>query len=141
MRLFQQDVSVGKNFFCNKGFYIQRNSKFQAGDNVYMGRYTHVANSVEIGNNVLVASFSAFVGGDHKIDNIGSIPMTKSGRAHNKKTIVEDNVWIGHGCIIMAGVTIKSGAVVAAGAIVTKDIGPNEIVGGTPAKFIRKRHL
>lgn len=139
LKLTFHDIKVGKKFYCNKGFHLNRKAIFRAGDNVYMGRYTHVANHVTIGNDVMVASFTAFVGGDHKIDEIGDTPIRYTGRTHSKKTIIEDNVWIGHGCIILAGTTIKSGAVVAAGAVVTKDVGHDEIVVGSPAKLLRKR--
>jgi maltose O-acetyltransferase len=54
-----------------------------------------------------------------------------------KPIIIEDEVWIGGGCIVTQGVTIGRGAVVAAGAVVTKDVLPNTVVGGTPAKFIK----
>ena len=47
------------------------------------------------------------------------------------------NAWIGVGAIILPGVTIGENAVVAAGAVVTKDVAPNTIVGGNPAKFIK----
>ena len=47
------------------------------------------------------------------------------------------NAWIGVGAIILPGVTIGENAVVAAGAVVTKDVAPNAIVGGNPAKFIK----
>ncbi|SFI46005.1 hypothetical protein SAMN05216304_102851 [Bosea sp. OK403] len=49
------------------------------------------------------------------------------------------DVWIGHGAIILPGRTIGTGAVVAGGAIVTKDVAPYTIVGGNPAKPIRRR--
>ena len=48
------------------------------------------------------------------------------------------NVWIGANATVLAGVTIGDGAVVAAGAVVTKDVEPNTIVGGIPAKVIKK---
>jgi acetyltransferase-like isoleucine patch superfamily enzyme len=48
------------------------------------------------------------------------------------------NVWIGANATVLAGVTIGNGAVVAAGAVVTKDVETNTIVGGVPAKVIRK---
>jgi len=48
------------------------------------------------------------------------------------------NAWIGAGATILPGVTIGENAVVAAGAVVTKDVAPNTIVGGNPAKFIRE---
>lgn len=52
-----------------------------------------------------------------------------------------DGVWIGARAIILPGVTIGEGAVVAAGAVVTKDVEPFTVVGGNPAKFIKKRVL
>ena len=48
-----------------------------------------------------------------------------------------ENVWIGAGATILPGVTVGKNAVVAAGAVVTKDVAPNTIVGGNPAKFIK----
>lgn len=52
-----------------------------------------------------------------------------------------DGVWIGARAIILPGVTIGEGAVIAAGAVVTKDVEPWAVVGGNPAKFIKKRVL
>ena len=57
----------------------------------------------------------------------------------NKRTIIGNDIWIGHGAKILSGVTIGNGAVIAAGAIVTKDVQPYEIVGGVPAHHIRFR--
>lgn len=48
------------------------------------------------------------------------------------------NVWISANATVLAGVTIGDGAIVAAGAVVTKDVQPNTIVGGIPAKVIKK---
>jgi acetyltransferase-like isoleucine patch superfamily enzyme len=55
-----------------------------------------------------------------------------------KPIVVEDEVWIGGGAIITQGVKIGRGAVVAGGAVVTRDVEPGTIVGGVPARFIRK---
>ena len=52
-----------------------------------------------------------------------------------------DGVWIGARAIVLPGVTIGEGAIVAAGAVVTKDVEPWTVVGGNPAKFIKKREL
>ena len=55
-----------------------------------------------------------------------------------KPIVIEDEVWIGAGSIITQGVTVGRGAVVAAGTVLTKNVGANTIVGGVPAKLIRK---
>ena len=53
--------------------------------------------------------------------------------------VLRDHVWIGANAVILKGVEIGRGAVVAAGAVVTKNIPPNEIWGGVPAKKIGER--
>lgn len=58
-----------------------------------------------------------------------------------KPIIIMDNVWVATGAIILPGVKIGEGAVVAAGAVVTKDVEPWTVVGGNPAKFIKRREM
>lgn len=52
--------------------------------------------------------------------------------------VVEDEVWIAAGAIITGGVTIGRGAVVAAGAVVSRDVAPGAVVGGVPARELKK---
>lgn len=106
-----------------------------------MGRNCHLASNLIIGDDVMCASYVAFVGGDHKVDNLSSSTFREAGRDLLKTTLIENNVWIGHGAIIMHGITIRSGAVVAAGSVVTKDVPNNAIVGGNPATVIRYRKI
>lgn len=54
------------------------------------------------------------------------------------KTLIGHDVWVGANVIIMDGVEIGTGAIIAAGAVVTKNVSPYEIVGGVPAKQLRK---
>jgi acetyltransferase-like isoleucine patch superfamily enzyme len=57
------------------------------------------------------------------------------------KVIIENNVWIGAHCVIMPGVIIRSGAVIGAGSIVTKDVEPNAIMIGAPARLLKYRNI
>lgn len=67
------------------------------------------------------------------------IPMRVQGYTPQKRTVIEDDVWIGARVIITLGRIISIGSIIAAGAVVTKNVGPFEIWGGVPAKFIKSR--
>jgi phosphonate metabolism protein (transferase hexapeptide repeat family) len=56
-----------------------------------------------------------------------------------QKVVIGHDVWVGHGAIILPGITIGHGAVIAAGAVVSKDVAPYDIVAGIPARPLRKR--
>ncbi len=60
-------------------------------------------------------------------------------RRKQDRAVIGNDVWIGHGVIVLPGVKVGDGAVLAAGAVVTKDVPPYTIVGGVPAKIIRER--
>lgn len=130
-------LSVGHDFYCGHGVHI-RPRCLSVGDHVYIGNYCHIASRTQIGNFVMLASYVSIVGGDHRIDVPGT-PMIFAGRDVNQSVIIEDDVWIGHGAILMHGVKIGEGAIVAAGAIVTNDVEPYAIVAGVPAKLVRMR--
>jgi phosphonate metabolism protein (transferase hexapeptide repeat family) len=57
----------------------------------------------------------------------------------SKRVTIGHDVWIGHGAIVLPGITIGHGAVIAAGAVVTKDVAPYAVVAGVPAKFLKWR--
>ena len=88
---------------------------------------------VKIGDNVEVGPRVMFETVNH---GLKYIPGRGRG-IYTKPIVIEDEVWIGSGAIITQGVTVGRGAVVAAGAVVTKDVEPETLVGGVPAKFIR----
>ena len=100
-----------------------------------------------IGNFCSIAGNVSFlVGTEHNLQRISTFPFkvkflgTEELEAESKgDIIVDDDVWIGHGAIILSGVHIGQGAVVAAGAVVSKDVPPYAIVGGVPAKIIKYR--
>ena len=90
--------------------------------------------------------------GNHAIDTISTYPIAVEAddwvlnpanpehQAISKGPVtVGDDVWIGTNAMIMSGVTIGQGAIIAAASVVTRDVEPYSIVGGNPAKVIRKR--
>ena len=109
------------------------------GNQVQFGLNCRIQCDIEFGNSILMASNVSFVGKDDHITSIPCQTIWNSGRGDSKKTHVGNDVWIGHGAIIIAGVTIGDGAIVAAGSVVTKDVEPCTIVGGNPAKLIKNR--
>lgn len=110
--------------------------------NVAMGSYVAIddlvslysADKITIGTKVAISREAFICTASHDI--------TKPNRPLVTAPItIGDGAWIGARAIILPGVTIGEGAVVAAGAVVTKDVAPWTVVGGNPAKFIKRREL
>lgn len=108
--------------------------------NVEVGAFCSISDNVVIG------------GGNHPLNWVSTSPAFYKGRDSISKrlaaleydssdahTIIGNDVWIGNGVLIKSGVTIGDGAVIGMGSVVTKDVEPYTIVGGSPAKVIRKR--
>lgn len=125
-----------------KTTYLQRGSLISKdiliGEHSFIAPFCNIGAGVELGSYVMIASHSKIVGGDHRMDLVGS-PMIFSGRDKLKRTIVEDDVWIGSGVTILSGVRIGFGAVVGAGSVVTKDIEPLSVNVGVPSRKISNR--
>jgi acetyltransferase-like isoleucine patch superfamily enzyme len=114
------------------------------GSHVYIGPgafFSASESSITIGNKVLFGPKVTIMGGDHNISPIGQYMYDVKHKEPNDDlpVVIQDDVWVGTGAIILKGVTIGMGAVVAAGAVVTKDVPPYSIVGGVPAKVISMR--
>ena len=111
---FGQNITVGKNVFINSGCCFQD----QGGIIIQDGCL--------IGHQVVFATLNHAIAVENRADMIPQ-PIT-----------VGKGVWIGSHSTILAGVTIGDGSIVAAGAVVTKDVPPKTVVGGVPAKVIKK---
>lgn len=104
--------------------------------NPYTIIYGHGAGTV-IGNNVLIAGHCMLIPANHVFSRT-DIPINQQGTRSNG-IIIEDDVWIAAGCQILDGVTIGKGSIIAAGSVVNKSVEPYSIVGGVPAKLIKRR--
>ena len=111
---YGQNIKVGKNVFINSGCCFQDQGGIEIGDNVLIGQQVVIATI----NHDLIPS---------KRVNMFPAPVK-----------IGNGVWIGAHATILSGVTIGDNAVIAAGAVVTKSVPANAIVGGVPAKIIKK---
>ena len=109
-----------------------------AGAYSYIGIGCHLGPNVILGRFVMIANHVAIVGQDHEFKKPG-VPVIYGGPAAQRRTFIDDDVWLGFRVIVMAGVTIGRGSIVAAGAVVTKSVAPYSIVAGVPAKNIGTR--
>lgn len=118
------------------------------GDQCYIGKDVTIETNARIGRWVLIANRVALVGRhDHDYSQPG-VPV-RFGRwvagadadpvVTAEGVVLDDDVWIGFGAILLSGVRIGRGAIVAAGALVTADVAPYDIVGGVPARIVGQR--
>lgn len=96
------------------------------------GAHLGVREKIHIGKNVRIAPYSLLLDSDyHDLSN-----RQQDGRTG--AIIIEDDVWVATRSLILKNVHIGKGAVIAAGSVVTKDVAPYTVVGGSPARFIKK---
>lgn len=96
---------------------------------------------------MLFGPHPTIITGDHRIDIPGKYiadvtveeKFVDGVNVYDQPVVIEDDVWVGENVTILKGVTIGHGSVVAAGAVVTKSCPPYSIIGGVPAKVLRKR--
>lgn len=115
--------------------------------------YDFIGDKLIIGKFCMIAPGVTFImnGANHKIDAITSYPFSLFGNGWEEvipsldelpikgDTVIGNDVWIGTNVTIMPGIHIGDGSIIATNATVTKDVDPYSIVGGNPAKEIRKR--
>lgn len=109
-----KNIKFGKNVFLNSGCRFQDQGGITIGDNSL------------IGHNVVLATLNHDFEPSHR------------GNLHPAPIVIGKNVWIGANATVCPGVTIGDGAIVAAGSVVTRDVPENTLVGGVPAKIIRR---
>lgn len=136
------------------GVWLEKPFRCNYGDNITIGENTFINcdcifsddNRITIGRDVMIAPRVQLYAATHPIDpreRILDIPKSAHGsrlpyRVASKPIVIEDECWIGGGCVVLAGVTIGRGSVIGAGSVVTKDIPPYCVAVGNPCRVIRE---
>ena len=138
-----QNITIGNNFSCWRlctlaacdDGVIEIGNRVALNANVYMNAC--IGGKIVLGDDVLVAPNVVMRTSDHAMMDVDKL-IREQGHA-SKEIIIANDVWIGANATITGGVHIGKGAVVGAGAVVTGDVEPYTIVGGVPARYIKKR--
>jgi len=132
-------LKIGKSNISGK-IYIDYPQNLTIGDNCEIGYddYFYIGYSqnahIKIGNNVYIAPNVKITCIGHEIGS----GTQRAGKHIYRDISIQDGCWIGIGAIILQGVTIGEGSIIAAGAVVNRNVPPNSIVGGVPARIIKK---
>lgn len=115
-------------------FYTDYGKNIIVGEEVFINACCHFQDhgGVTIGDGCQICHNVVFATLNHELE-----PERRK-TTHPAPIVLGKNVWVGSNATILSGVTIGDNAVVAAGTVVNKDVAPNTIVGGVPAKFIKQ---
>jgi len=130
--------TYGNNVYIGKNALIVSPQKAVIGNNVGIANNFHVETNMELGNDILISSEVSFIGNDHKFDDPQETVFW-GGRNASATIVLEGDNLIGYGATIIGNTTIGKGCIVGASAVVTKDLPPNTICAGVPARVIRNR--
>ncbi len=135
--------SCGKDVIFDPRSIFSYNT-ISVGDSVFIGPgavFSASVSKIEIGNKVMFGPNVTIMGGDHNTSEIGKFMFDVNFKLpeNDKPVIIKDDVWVGTGVIVLKGVTVGTGSIIAAGALVIEDVPEYTIVGGVPAKILKKR--
>jgi acetyltransferase-like isoleucine patch superfamily enzyme len=139
---------IGKGFHAGARVRLWSKNELIIGKYFYIGKDSQIECDAQIGDYVILGNKVGLIGRyDHNYQQIG-VPIRLASQIRqpdyswkglNMKVVIEDDVWVGYGSIILSGVRIGTGSIIASGSVVTKDIEPYSIYGGIPAKKIGSR--
>jgi len=128
--------SMGDNVAIFEGVIFDAPEMMDFGNNISINPFCYLAGEITIGDDVSIAHTTAIHSANHTWDDV-SIPIRQN-PIYTKRVFIEQDVWIACNCVILSGVTIGKRSVVAAGAVVNKSVEAHTVVGGNPAKYIKR---
>ena len=139
-----KNLKIGRNVHIGRNCSITSIYDLRIGNDIYIGKNVTIEIEGYIGDGTVIANSVGIIGrNDHKVTDTNERAFDAAVVRENKELSIPskigDGCFIGYGAIILSGVVIGNNSVIAAGAVVTKNIEPNSIVAGNPAKIINKR--
>lgn len=133
----------GRNFIFDPHDHFNHGN-IEVGDDVSLGTgavLMATESKIRIGNKVMFGPNVTVVGGNHNTSQLGKFmyDVHEKRAGDDEDVVIEDDVWVGCGAIVLKGVRVGRGSVVAAGALVNKEVPPYSVVAGVPAKVIGTR--
>ena len=133
-------IRLGDRVKLNRSVYLGAN-----GNNLSIGAESQInrhafldaRGGIDVGERVLIGPYVKIISYRHVFDDV-SIPIIEQGMI-GERIVIEDDVWIGAGVVVLSGVIIGRGSVIGANAVVTKSCAPYSVLGGVPARLLRTR--
>ena len=139
--IFGKDVSIGRNAQIRPSSYYRG----EIGEGLVVGDRSSIASdcfigcsgAISIGSDVMLGPGVRLFSENHAFGDV-TRPIKEQG-VERLTVKIEDDCWIGSGSTITAGVSVGRGSIVASGSVVTRDVPPNSVVAGVPARVISSR--
>jgi len=147
----KQLKKTGKNLQIRRGSAIGLPSIIEIGDNFILGNFAHItaagSKGIYIGDNVSISRGSYLHAANHKFSDT-KVPIMQQGTTSasldfEKKTysvVIGNDVWIGSNAVILTGTYLSDGCIVSSGSVVSGSFEKNSVIGGNPARLIKKRN-
>ncbi|WP_379754233.1 acyltransferase [Flavobacterium myungsuense] len=132
-------LACGEKVVVKNKCYFGDGSKLRVGNYSQLGQNARISGSVQIGDYVMMGPDVVIMAVTHDISDTTKPMIDPTNPSIENPVSIGNNVWIGTRVIILPGVSIGSNSIIGSGAVVTKSFPDNSVIGGVPAKFIKKR--
>ena len=128
----------GTDVNVEHGAWFGSGKGIRLGDRSDIGMDALIIGPVHIGRDVMMGPRCILLASAHETRQV-DVPMNRQGFREDRPIVIEDDVWIGAGCILLPGRRIGTGSIVGAGSVVVTDVPPWTVVAGNPARVVKLR--
>jgi maltose O-acetyltransferase len=130
--------------YCGDDVNVEHGAWFGSGRGIRLGDRSDIGmdalviGPIDIGRDVMMGPRCVLLADSHETSAL-DVPMNRQGFKEHRPIVIEDDVWIGAGVVILPGRRIGTGSIVGAGSVVAHDVPPRAVVAGNPAVVVRIR--